>query len=194
MTIRPSPVVALNRAIAVRMRGPSVGSKRSAPLPTGIASPRIPSTLRRLASLSCAAGGTRPRASTSEQPSHSRATRWWWFGQAASAVKTTINNLLQTTLVAVRNGESHEIACIGTPFLLAGTARAVSNQRPFSTGLPYNEQSSRTWLLCSSATGLLERCRVLERCREACRAELLSGSGLCHYSTHTEELVRYTGV
>jgi hypothetical protein len=49
-------------------------------------------------------------------------------------------------------------------------------------------QSSRTWLLCSSATGLLERCH------EAFRAELLSGSGLCYYSTHTEELVRYTFV
>ena len=43
MAIRPSPVVALNRAIAVaQLKVPSAGSKRSTPSPTVIASPRYP--------------------------------------------------------------------------------------------------------------------------------------------------------
>ena len=45
-------------------------------LPTVIASPPIRFTPRRSVSLSYAAGGTRPRASTAEQRSHSRATPW----------------------------------------------------------------------------------------------------------------------
>ena len=66
--LRPSPVVALNRAIAIaQSKGPSGGSKRSAQLATAIASPRIPSTPRRLASSSFAAEGARQHESISKQ-------------------------------------------------------------------------------------------------------------------------------
>ena len=67
MAIRPSPVVALNRAIAIAQReGPAArarGDPRHRRL--AIASPAIPSTPPRSASLSFAAAGPRSRASTS---------------------------------------------------------------------------------------------------------------------------------
>jgi hypothetical protein len=65
MTIRPSPIVALNRAIAVAQRRvPNADSKKSGRLRAATASPLIPSISRTSGSLSFAAEGSKPHAST----------------------------------------------------------------------------------------------------------------------------------
>jgi predicted RNA polymerase sigma factor len=70
MTIRPSPAVALNRAIAIgQHEGPNAGSKRfvRSPIPLGL--PPIRSTRPRSASSNSAAGDPRSPANTSERRS-----------------------------------------------------------------------------------------------------------------------------
>jgi predicted RNA polymerase sigma factor len=66
MTIRPSPIVALNRAVAVaQSEGPERGLEEIRSITDRDRLPHIRSIQRRLASLSFAAGGARPRAITS---------------------------------------------------------------------------------------------------------------------------------
>jgi hypothetical protein len=77
MKIRPSPVVALNRAIAVAERdGPERGldAVHAIEMPTG--SRRVLSIQRRLASLSCAAEGARLPTGTPRRHWPWRVTRW----------------------------------------------------------------------------------------------------------------------
>jgi predicted RNA polymerase sigma factor len=77
MTIRPSPVVALNRAIAIAERdGPERGLDAIPAIADGDRLSTIRSTQQRSANLSYAAGGTRPRMSISRRRSPSRVIRW----------------------------------------------------------------------------------------------------------------------
>ena len=77
MTIRPSPIVALNRAIAVAQNeGPERGLEEIRLITDCDRLAAYPAFPRRSASSNFAVGGTTPRASTSEQRSHWRATRW----------------------------------------------------------------------------------------------------------------------
>ena len=77
MTIRPSPIVALNRAIAVAQNeGPERGLEEIRSITDCDRLAAYPAFPRRSASSNFAVGGTTPRASTSEQRSHWRAIRW----------------------------------------------------------------------------------------------------------------------
>ena len=77
MRICPSPVVALNRAIAIAQHeGPKRGLERFAQSSTTIASPPTLSTMRRSASSNFTREVRQSRASTSERRSLSRAIPW----------------------------------------------------------------------------------------------------------------------
>src|SRR4029077_18819151 len=77
LALRPSPVVALNRPSPSRSAtAPIAGSRRSPPSPIAIVSAAIPSTTRRWASWSCAAGWTPRPAGISRPRSPWRATPW----------------------------------------------------------------------------------------------------------------------
>jgi predicted RNA polymerase sigma factor len=77
MKIRPSPIVALNRAIAVAQNeGPERGLEEIRSITDCDRLAAYPFYSAALGELEVAAGGTRPRASTSERRSHWRATRW----------------------------------------------------------------------------------------------------------------------
>src|SRR6516164_3520552 len=77
MSVRPSPVVALNRAIAIaQQEGPERGLEVIGTIEDRDRLAGYPFIRRRLASLSCAADGTTRRASTSVRRWRWPATRW----------------------------------------------------------------------------------------------------------------------